>query len=63
MFTSGPAEGSAVGELEGEPLYHGSLDPDEYRILLDSAGFRVVNHVAEDPSCGSRTVWLAHSYA
>jgi len=62
MFTSGPAEGNAVGELEGEPLYHGSLHPDEYRTLLESAGFRVVDHIAEDPSCGFRTVWLAHSY-
>ena len=60
MFTSGPAEGNAVGELEGEPLYHGSLDPDEYRTLLGAAEFRVVEHVAEDPSCGFRTVWLAH---
>jgi len=61
MFTSGPAKGSVVGELEGEPLYHGSLDPDEYRTLLDGAGFRVVDHVAEEPSCGFRTVWLAQS--
>ena len=59
MFTSGPAEGSAIGELEGEPLYHGSLDPEEYRSLLESAGFRPVSHVVEDPICGHRTVWLA----
>ncbi len=59
MFTSGPAAGSAMGELEGEPLYHGSLDPDEYRTLLDTAGFDVVDHVVEDPVCGRRTVWLA----
>jgi SAM-dependent methyltransferase len=39
MFTSGNAEGSAIGELEGDPLYHGSLDPDEYRTLLDIVGF------------------------
>lgn len=58
MFTSGTAEGSAVGELEGEPLYHGSLGPDEYRALLDAAGFDVVDHVVDDPSC-RRTVWLA----
>lgn len=59
MFTSGPAEGGAIGELEGEPLYHGSLSADEYETLLGVAGFRVVDHVAEDPSCGFRTVWLA----
>lgn len=59
MFTSGPKEGSAIGTLEGEPLYHGSLDPAEYRNLLDTNGFDVAHHVVEDPSCGNRTVWLA----
>jgi SAM-dependent methyltransferase len=61
MFTSGPEEGSAIGELEGEPLYHGSLGPGEYRRLLDANGFDVVRHVAEDPNCGGRTIWLAQS--
>ncbi|CAN7659459.1 class I SAM-dependent methyltransferase [Bosea sp. LjRoot9] len=59
MFTSGPAEGQAIGELEGDPLYHGSLGPDEYRALLGATGFAVVDHAVEDPSCGRRTVWLA----
>ncbi|WP_416909028.1 MAG: class I SAM-dependent DNA methyltransferase [Polymorphobacter sp.] len=59
MFSSGPAEGSAMGVLEGEPLYHGSLGAAEYRALLDRAGFDVVDHVVEDPACGGRTVWLA----
>ncbi|MFV0624723.1 class I SAM-dependent DNA methyltransferase [Sphingomonas sp. ac-8] len=59
MFTSGNEEGSAIGALEGDPLYHGSLDPGEYRALLDAAGFDVVAHVVADPSCGYRTVWLA----
>lgn len=63
MFTSGHAEGCAMGELEGEPLYHGSLGPDEYRMLLDEAGFDVLEHVAEDPGCGRRTVWLARKRA
>ncbi len=59
LFTSGPAEGSAIGVMEGEPLYHGSLSPDEYRTLLHGAGFRVMDNVIEDPTCGQRTVWLA----
>ena len=61
LFTSGPAFGEAVGTLEGEPLYHASLDPDEYRLLLDGSGFEVVAHTAEDPDCGGHTVWLARS--
>ena len=59
MFTSGYSKGEAVGALEGDPLYHGSLDAEEYRSLLDAAGFSVIEHVVEDPGCGHRTVWLA----
>jgi SAM-dependent methyltransferase len=59
MFTSGPAHGEAIGSFGGEPLYHASLDPDEYRSLLDRNGFRVVAHVVEDPDCGGHTIWLA----
>jgi SAM-dependent methyltransferase len=59
MFTSGPGHGEAIGQLEGEPLYHASLDPTEYKQLLDSHRFDVVATVPEDQSCGGRTVWLA----
>ena len=59
MFTSGPAHGEAIGSFGGEPLYHASLDPTEYRSLLDLNGFHVVSHVVEDPDCGGHTIWLA----
>lgn len=59
MFTSGPAHGEAIGSFEGEALYHGSLDPGEYRALLAENGFSVVDHVVEDQSCGGHTIWLA----
>ena len=59
LFTSGPAHGEAIGSFAGEPLYHASLDPAEYRSLLDRNGFDVVSHVVEDPSCGGHTIWLA----
>jgi SAM-dependent methyltransferase len=59
MFTSGPAHGIAIGTFQGEPLYHASLDPAEYRALLSANGFEVVHHAAEDPDCGGHTVWLA----
>lgn len=59
MFTSGPADGEAIGEYEGEPLFHASLDPTEYRALLEGSGFEVVDHRAEDPDCGGHTIWLA----
>lgn len=59
MFTSGPAAGVVVGRFESEPLYHASLDPEEYRHLLSINGFDLVDHLAEDPDCGGATVWLA----
>ncbi|WP_293419833.1 class I SAM-dependent DNA methyltransferase [Phreatobacter sp.] len=59
LFTSGPSDGEVVGSLYGDPLFHASLAPAEYRSLLDASGFDVVRHVVEDPDCGSHTVWLA----
>ncbi len=56
MFSSGPHEGHVVGSWRGDPLYHGSLGPDEYQALLTSRGFQVETGVwAMDGS-----VWLAH---
>ncbi|BEM57973.1 hypothetical protein SME22J_18340 [Serratia marcescens] len=48
-----------IGTFEGQPLFHASLAPEAYRHLLQENGFRVVNHVVEDPACGGRTIWLA----
>lgn len=53
MFTSGPAHGERIGEWRGEPLYHGSLDPEAYRALLAEGGLAVVADGAETG------VWLA----
>jgi hypothetical protein len=59
MFTSGTSEGEAIGEWQGEPLYHGSLDTSEYRQLLELNRFEVIEHVVSDPGCGHATIWLA----
>jgi trans-aconitate methyltransferase len=59
MFTSGPAEGEAIGTCVEEPLYHASLSPAEYEELLATNGFLVRAYVAEDAACGEHTVWLA----
>lgn len=59
MFTSGPSHGIAMGSYAGEPLFHASLDPAEYRSLLASNGFDVVRFEPDDPGCGGHTVWLA----
>ncbi|WZB75913.1 methyltransferase domain-containing protein [Achromobacter insuavis] len=59
MFTSGTTLGEAIGQFEGRPLYHGSLDSAEYHALLAANGFEVLRHVEWDASCGGATVWLA----
>lgn len=63
LFTSGPAEGEAIGSWCGEPLYHASLSPAEYRRLLRENGFTVTAHVEDDAECGNHTVWLATGQA
>lgn len=59
MFTSGPSAGVAIGEFEGEPLYHASLDADEYWSLLDQNGFQTIEHVIEGPDASPRSIWIA----
>ena len=59
VFTSGPVEGTAIGRVEGAPVYHSSQSPDTYRTWLERAGFAVVSFVPEDPDCGQHSVWLA----
>lgn len=59
MFTSGPAHGVAMGEFGGEPLYHASLAPEEYRSLLKENDFDVVAYKDDDTDCGGHTIWLA----
>ena len=59
MFNTGPRFGEAIGEYRGEPLYHASLDASEYEALLERHGFRVVEHIVEDPRAEATTVWLA----
>ncbi len=58
MFNSGPTQGEAIGSYRGDPLYHASLAPDEYRELIRRIGFRLVEHVANDARAGGRTAWI-----
>lgn len=63
LFTSGDRAEETIGEFAGEPLYHASLDPDEYRALLDEAGLMLIDHRLDDESCGNATVWLVRKSA
>ena len=56
MFTSGSQAGEAWGEWQGEPLFHASLAPGEYRELLVAAGFGSITYIDADPVA---TLWLA----
>ncbi len=59
MFTSGSEAGERVGEWQGEPLYHCSLAPEEYRFLLASNGFEILSYTEGEPIAEGPTVWLA----
>lgn len=59
MFTAGYESGEEVGCYAGEPLYHASLDPAEYKRLLSSNGFSVHAYKELDRACGEHTIWLA----
>ncbi len=59
MFTSGDDEGIAMGEWEGEPLYHASLSQAEYRALLTDNGFNLLSFTGGEPRAPGPTVWLA----
>lgn len=59
MLTTGDGAGVRIGEWQGEPLYHASLDADEYEEILETSGFAVLERRLRDPASGEATVWLA----
>ncbi|UXT48305.1 class I SAM-dependent methyltransferase [Agrobacterium tumefaciens] len=63
MFTAGPGQGEAIGTFQGKPLYHASLARDDYESLLAAHGFRLLDHIINDPQCGGATVYLARRVA
>jgi SAM-dependent methyltransferase len=63
MFNGGPMHGEGIGSYRGDPLYHASLAPAEYEALISRSGFRVVEHVLNDPQAGGRSVWLCGARA
>ncbi|MCG6903979.1 MAG: class I SAM-dependent methyltransferase [Rhodobacter sp.] len=59
MFTAGPRAGEPIGKVADQPVYHASLDPEDYHALLKDHGFAVLNFVPDDPDCNGHTIWLA----
>jgi len=61
MFNAGFSHGEAMGSYRGDPLYHASLDPAEYKNLLAGFGFNLIEHSINDPAKGGRIFWLARA--
>lgn len=59
VFTSADEEGVAIGEWEGEPLYHASLAPDENCALLAAKGFEVLSVTGRGARKHGISVWTA----
>lgn len=59
LFTAGPGAGEPIGTIGDSPLYHASLDPEEYRALLNDSGFEELGYWPEEPACEGHTIWLA----
>ena len=58
-FTSGDRFGQSLGEFAGKPLYHASLDPDEYSAILTQNGMKIIQTCLDDVDCGNISVWIA----
>lgn len=58
VFTSGPERGEAIGDMNGNPLFHASLAPEEYRRLLEANGLEAVSFHPNDLDCGGHSIWL-----
>jgi SAM-dependent methyltransferase len=58
MFNTGPEHGEGIGSYRGDPLYHASLDANEYETLIRQFGFEAIEHAVNDRRAGGRTVWF-----
>jgi len=44
--------GEGIGRYQGNPLYHASLSPAEYKGLAGRFGFQVIQHAVNDTTAG-----------
>ncbi len=58
MFNSGSTHNEIVGCQFGEPLYHASLAPADYRALFAAHGLIEMAFVPHDEAAGDRAIWL-----
>ena len=62
LLTVGHKAGEVLGQVEGQSVYHSSLNPSEYKNILIEAGFCQVEYVPQDQRCGMRSILLAYHY-
>ena len=63
MMTVGPGEGTALGTVGGETVYHGSLDPAHYKRRLKDLGFGQVELHLNDARVKGRSILFASEKA
>jgi trans-aconitate methyltransferase len=59
LFTSGKEYGEAWVMNNGTNLFHGSLDKHQYRSLLETNGFSILQYKEDDSERGNANVWMA----
>ncbi len=59
LMTIGHEAGEVTGTVEGETVYHASLDPREYRDRLEAAGMTVEALILEEPKIDFHSLVLA----
>ena len=62
LLTIGDEAGEVLGVVNGQRVYHSSLDPNEYKQILLAAGFSHVTIALRDEKCGEHSVLLASGY-
>ena len=59
LLTIGHEAGEVTGTVEGDEVYHASLDPQEYKSILVDLGFTDISIHLEDETCGHHSIILA----
>lgn len=62
LLTIGDKADEVLGMVDGQHVYHSSLDPAEYEEILLSLGFSAVTIVLCDRNCGKHSVLLASGF-
>ncbi|MEB3231457.1 MAG: class I SAM-dependent methyltransferase [Leptolyngbyaceae bacterium] len=62
LLTIGDKAGEVLGMVDGQQVYHSSLDPMEYKEMLIFAGFLEVTTVLGDKNCGGHSILMASGF-